>query len=1002
MVLMVFVLQGQAEFRISLSDNSEVCDPDAAFGARSYLVTWTTYYQSRSYIRARIVTDQGGSGDELRVDSSTVGIDIQIKSAVAWDGEKWFVVWSVNNLVVRGRFVDTNGTISPDLIVLPCRSRYVYPDPAVVFNGTNYLVVWVDDIYGTVAPDIYGARVTPEGVVLDPQGLRISQSFEEDRAPAIASGGDYYFVCWEEAEFETGWQNSSIIACAVGANGTVYEPFAVAMPPSVTPSVAYDGSEYLVTWVSPTGLAPGIWGIKCTYKDTVGDQFTVHGGSGLWNPDVAHENIYGNYFTAWVDSQPGQDGDIKGQRTKTSGQNVGPLDTVCGNDEANQRTPAVAFGNHRYLAVWADDRPGGGFSDIYGQFVTPWQEHFYSQTELATAYNQGRNLALDPVTGWLHAVYWNNAEGPADEDIVYYTYSTDQGEHWAPYEVVATDAAFPCVVVENPEFNPIWVCYKKTQVHDIAVSAKQINSGIWEEYFLFDGSAGAEPGPPSMSMRYDILGLPHFPSVYVAFAVDYGTSSAIEFRTVELGIGITYPRTIVTENFPNSVSTPTVATTPGDIVHLAWKKNRIDPGPPRELAEYCLWWYGGEWSEPTDMSNWNLSLNCEPAFNPCIDAYGDSLVGVWDAPWDQEHLHHEVWRRAKFVLNPQFDPTGPPAPRSISLQSPSVYPQNSTNRVIAWQEEFAPEAIYGYIEGMPQPFPIFQDGCRSLYPDIVAEPPDPTGPDLPIINTLWTHARDIVPGYEVKFLRYQWTLDAKASHPYYDCVVGDSVQSYFCLARDGWAKWREFKVDYGREHLRYRLPFLNPNCIYLLRAVLYHTARDTWTQTFSFEGRTAARFSYRGLVPETVWITIPGELYRSDCEVTLGITRDAGKFASLAGLTLYQLYPYRQGKKGGIQASVMPTVFSNSASINSVRPSPFRGRTQVNYSLMREQHVSIRLYDIQGRLVRELVSSPHRPGNYTIQWDGKDNEGSRLPAGTYFCRLEPAEGASSLGVVLLR
>jgi len=47
--------------------------------------------------------------------------------------------------------------------------------PAVSFDGTHSLVVWADERSGG-DPNIYGARVTLAGSVLEPQGIGISRS----------------------------------------------------------------------------------------------------------------------------------------------------------------------------------------------------------------------------------------------------------------------------------------------------------------------------------------------------------------------------------------------------------------------------------------------------------------------------------------------------------------------------------------------------------------------------------------------------------------------------------------------------------------------------------------------------------------------------------------------------------------------------------------------------------------------------------------------------------
>jgi len=49
--------------------------------------------------------------------------------------------------------------------------------------------------------------------------------------------------------------------------------------------------------------------------------------------------------------------------------------------------------------------------------------------------------------------------------------------------------------------------------------------------------------------------------------------------------------------------------------------------------------------------------------------------------------------------------------------------------------------------------------------------------------------------------------------------------------------------------------------------------------------------------------------------------------------------------------------------------------------------ISLRVYDVGGRLVKTLVDDRRDPGRYKVTWDGKDNEGREVLSGVYFYRL---------------
>lgn len=69
-------------------------------------------------------------------------------------------------------------------------------------------------------------------------------------------------------------------------------------------------------------------------------------------------------------------------------------------------------------------------------------------------------------------------------------------------------------------------------------------------------------------------------------------------------------------------------------------------------------------------------------------------------------------------------------------------------------------------------------------------------------------------------------------------------------------------------------------------------------------------------------------------------------------------------------------------------PNPFNPETTIRYALPTNAEVSIKIYDITGKLVRELDSRYKQAGEHSIKWDGRNNEGIRVASGIYLYRLE--------------
>jgi len=83
-------------------------------------------------------------------------------------------------------------------------------------------------------------------------------------------------------------------------------------------------------------------------------------------------------------------------------------------------------------------------------------------------------------------------------------------------------------------------------------------------------------------------------------------------------------------------------------------------------------------------------------------------------------------------------------------------------------------------------------------------------------------------------------------------------------------------------------------------------------------------------------------------------------------------------------------------------PNPFNTQTIITYHLPREQHVSLKVYDVTGRLVTTLVNTDQKPNTYSVRWDGTDEAGRQMASGIYLCQMETKEFRQSIKIILLR
>src|ERR1043165_4231613 len=72
-------------------------------------------------------------------------------------------------------------------------------EPSVAAHGNGYFVVWADKRnYAANEYDIYGARVSTTGEVLDPAGIPICTDPGRQTSPRVAFNGNEYLVVWED------------------------------------------------------------------------------------------------------------------------------------------------------------------------------------------------------------------------------------------------------------------------------------------------------------------------------------------------------------------------------------------------------------------------------------------------------------------------------------------------------------------------------------------------------------------------------------------------------------------------------------------------------------------------------------------------------------------------------------------------------------------------------------------------------------------------------------
>jgi hypothetical protein len=83
-------------------------------------------------------------------------------------------------------------------------------------------------------------------------------------------------------------------------------------------------------------------------------------------------------------------------------------------------------------------------------------------------------------------------------------------------------------------------------------------------------------------------------------------------------------------------------------------------------------------------------------------------------------------------------------------------------------------------------------------------------------------------------------------------------------------------------------------------------------------------------------------------------------------------------------------------------PNPFNPSTTIAFSLGAETRVSLKIYDVAGRLVRTLVDEKRKAAPYREVWDGLTDTGAAAASGIYIYVLKTERYRESRKMLLIK
>jgi FlgD Ig-like domain/NHL repeat len=234
---------------------------------------------------------------------------------------------------------------------------------------------------------------------------------------------------------------------------------------------------------------------------------------------------------------------------------------------------------------------------------------------------------------------------------------------------------------------------------------------------------------------------------------------------------------------------------------------------------------------------------------------------------------------------------------------------------------------------------------------------------------------------------------------YEDCGSAASQDAH--LVRGTRTTVQNETVAADAEEVVYRFDGLNPAIAYEVRASYLSGNNDVEQAFYAEQNLLHAPMTVSQIEMKTAWLPIPAAAV-ADRQLELRFVKTGGNGnASVAGLWLREAN-YNPNNPPALETATEPLPVEFALKQNY--PNPFNPSTMIEFSIP-ESHrgaVSLRIYNMLGEVVRELVGGDLAPGNYIKVWDGLDNSGQRLASGLYIYQLRAGSFFASRKLLLMK
>ena len=315
-------------------------------------------------------------GGPVLLDASAVydyAADVQNYACIAGSGSVYLAVWvdsrEVNSSDLFAARISSDGTVLDQAGIRLTTNEIVYGRPDVCWNGQSFFVVWSTSTNNS-GTDVRGIRVSPAGAVLDSQPVDISTSSDNEKNPDVTWNGTYHIVVWEHAGTSSDAYMARVSQAGVLLDTSPVQVSALSSN-EVSPRITSNSGKSLVVWQDDRNIGTTGRDIYGALVSSAGAVLTPDGiaictdSGSQTSPSSCWA---GTHFKAvWTDSAASLYGEIRGTRVDLDGTVLDPAGWSISTGSGYRGISRIAWNGTYSLAVWSDARPDSSWepSDIY-------------------------------------------------------------------------------------------------------------------------------------------------------------------------------------------------------------------------------------------------------------------------------------------------------------------------------------------------------------------------------------------------------------------------------------------------------------------------------------------------------------------------------------------------------------------------------------------------------------------------------------------------------------